>query len=292
MPGVTLLDLPDGRRLDIDVTGPDDGLPLVFHHGTPGSKVQPRNLQRAAGARGLRLVTYSRAGYGGSTRRPGRSIIDVVPDIAAVLDHLGASRCLVAGASGGGPHALATAVGLSDRVAAVCSIAGVGPHGVSDLEFLAGMGESNLAEFGFAVEGETPLRKFLEHEAEQMRDVDVPGLITAMDTLLPDVDRAALTGELGEDMLAQMNEALRTGVDGWVDDDLAFVRHWGFELADVSVPAFVWQGDVDLMVPFAHGQWLAEQVPNATPHLEPGEGHLSITVGALDRILDELVAAV
>jgi pimeloyl-ACP methyl ester carboxylesterase len=60
-------------------------------------------------------------------------------------------------------------------------------------------------------------------------------------------------------------------------------------LDEIAVPTFVWQGSEDLMVPFAHGQWLAGQIPGVTAHLLEGEGHLSITVGAIDRMFDELV---
>jgi len=141
---VTTLGLPDGRRLDIEISGPDGGLPLVFHHGTPGSVHRFGVVERAAHERGLRLVTFSRAGYGDSTRLPGRSVADVAADVAAVLDHLDAPRCLVAGWSGGGPHALATAALLPDRVAGALVIAGVAPWDADGLDFLAGMGEQNI----------------------------------------------------------------------------------------------------------------------------------------------------
>jgi pimeloyl-ACP methyl ester carboxylesterase len=287
---VTLIDRPDGRQLDVDVSGPETGVPLLFHHGTPGSIVAPRGLRREAHARGLRLVTYSRAGYGSSTRNRGRSVADVVPDAEAVLDWLGAPRCVVAGKSGGGPHALATAALLPDRVAGVCSIAGCAPWGVPDLDFLAGMGDQNIEEFELAATGEARLREWLTVEAAGIRDADVAGIVKSMHTLLPDVDRAVITDEYGEDLLASFNEALRTGVDGWVDDDLAFARPWGFDVTDLAVPAFIWQGSADLMVPFSHGQWLAAHIPGAVVHLEEGQGHLSITVGAIGAMLDELVA--
>ena len=112
-----------------------------------------------------------------------------------------------------------------------------------------------------------------------------------MATLLPPVDRAVLTDEFGEDMAASFGEALRLSVDGWLDDDLAFVLNWGFGLQEIAKPVLLWQGEDDLMVPFAHGQFLARHIPGVVPHLLPGEGHLSITVGAMDRMLDELVAA-
>ena len=94
--------LADGRRLDIRVSGPTDGAPVVFHHGTPGAATPIRALERAAHARGLRLVTTSRPGYGASTRQPGRAVVDVVADTTDVLHALGAERCLVAGWSGAG----------------------------------------------------------------------------------------------------------------------------------------------------------------------------------------------
>ena len=285
---MTTIALPDGRELDVRVSGPADGVPLLFHHGTPGSVAPVRAMARAAAARDLRLVTYSRAGYGGSTRNPGRTVVDVVPDAAAVLDHLGADRCVVAGWSGGGPHALATGARLADRVAGVLCMAGVAPWGATGLDFLAGMGEQNSAEFGVSVESEAALRTYLEAAAVELREPSPADIVRELGSLLPAVDVTALTDEFGEDMVASFAEALRTGVDGWLDDDLAFTRGWGFGLDEIVVPTFIWQGSEDLMVPFAHGRWLAAHVPGAVVHLENGEGHLSIGIGALDRMLDEL----
>jgi len=282
----------DGRLLDVAVKGPENGVPLVFHHGTPGAATAFRFLEHAAHQRGLRLVTFSRAGYGASTRAPGRQVVDVAADVQDVLDHLGATRCLVAGWSGGGPHALATAARLADRVAGVLVMAGVAPYGLPELDFLAGMGEANIAEFEAVLQGEPALRRFLEKEAAVLRDTDAAGLLTGMESLLPPVDRAVVTAEFGADLAASFTEGLRLGVDGWLDDGLSFVRPWGFSLAEIAVPAFVWQGSEDLMVPFAHGQWLAEHVPGAVAHLEQGEGHVSVVVGAIERMLDELVRVV
>lgn len=287
---MTVIALPDGRTLDVEVTGPDGGVPLVFHHGTPSAVPQLRVMQRAAHARGLRLVTFSRPGYGSSTRRPGRRVADAAEDVTAILDHLDAARCIVAGWSGGGPHALATGARLPERAAGVLVIAGVAPYDADGLDFLAGMGEQNIEEFGLARRGESALRPYLEADAEQLRDADAAGLIAGMSTVLPEADRAVLGDEYGEDLAANFAEALRTGVDGWLDDDLAFTTPWGFAPQEIAVPTFVWQGGADLMVPAAHGRWLAEHIPAATAHLEPGEGHLSLAIGALERMLDELVA--
>jgi pimeloyl-ACP methyl ester carboxylesterase len=284
------LELSDGRLLDVYVSGPQGGVPLIYHHGTPGAGVQERAFARAAHARGLRFVTTSRAGYGGSTRRPQRRVVDVVADTAEVLAWLGAPRCLVAGASGGGPHTLACAARL-DGVDGALSIASLAPYEAVGLDWMNGMGEDNVLEFGAALEGEDVLRTFLETQLEELRTVTVQGIIDSMSTLLPNVDRAVLTGEFGEDLANQIHEGLRISVDGWLDDDLAFAQPWGFELSEIKVPTMIWQGDEDLMVPFSHGQWLASQLPQAHAHLERGEGHLSVAIGAKDRMLDELVSA-
>ncbi|WP_375390345.1 alpha/beta fold hydrolase [uncultured Amnibacterium sp.] len=284
------LALPDGRSLETWISGPEDGLPFVFHHGTPGAARPSRAMERAVHAHGLRFVALSRPGYATSSRRAGRRIVDVVDDTDAVLDSIGADRCLVGGHSGGGPHALACAARL-ERATAALVIAGVAPHGPLDLDFLAGMGQDNLDEFGAALDGEMTLRAKLDAQRPGLLETTASGIVEALGSLLPPVDRAVLTDEYGQDLAASFGDALRRSTDGWLDDDLAFVSDWGFALEEIRRPVLLWQGEEDLMVPFAHGQWLAAHVPGVTAHLMPGEGHLSIAVGAVDRMLDELLAA-
>jgi len=279
--------LPDGRTLEVTVAGPSDGPPLVFHHGTPGSGLQFGAIQRAASTRGLRLVTWSRPGYGRSSRSPGRSVADVAADTSAVLDELGAQRCLVAGWSGGGPHALACAALLPDRVTGALCVAGPAPYAADGLDWMAGMGEDNSQEFGAAAEGEPVLRAFLEAVRPELEHVTADDVSQWLTSLLPPVDTGVLTGEFAEFLAASFRDAVARGIDGWLDDDLAFLQPWGFSLEDVTAPTMLWHGSEDLMVPFAHGRWLAARIPNVTSHLEQREGHLSIILGALDR-MDEL----
>ena len=285
--------LPDGRRLDLYVSGPDGGVPFISHHGTPGAYTPYGPLERPVHEHGMRFVSWSRPGYGASSRHRGRRVVDVVADTEAVLSAIGADRCIVAGRSGGGPHALACAARL-DAAAAVLVIAGVAPYEADGLEFLDGMGEDNLDEFGAAVRGEPDLRRYLDAQREQLKSVAAGDIIAAMAGLLPEVDRRVLTEELGENLAASFREGLRIGPDGWIDDDLAFVQPWGFALSEIRRPVSIWQGSLDLMVPFAHGRWLADHVPNASVHLLEGEGHLSVlhSEEATNAVLDELVAEV
>lgn len=288
------LTLADGRTLDLTVTGPGDGPVLVFHHGTPGCGTPPTALVRAATAHGLRLVTWSRPGCAGSSRQPGRDVAAVAADLVAVLDHLAVGSAYVAGWSGGGPHALACATLAPDRVRGTLVIAGVAPYDAEGLDWMAGMGEDNVAEFGAALDGEATLRAFLEGAAAELGEVTGSDIVAGMQSLLPPVDVAALSGasgaEFAEDLAASFRAALSTGVDGWLDDDLAFTGPWGFEARTAPGPVHLWQGSDDLMVPFAHGEWLAGHLPRATAHLLEGEGHVSLASGRLDEMLEVLLS--
>ncbi|MGH2658377.1 MAG: alpha/beta hydrolase [Actinomycetota bacterium] len=282
---------PGGRSLDAAVAGPEDGTPLVFHHGTPGAVALFEPFIEDAATRGFRFITYSRPGYGGSTRHRGRSVADCATDVSALVDHLGAPRFCTIGWSGGGPHALACAALLPDRVIAAATIAGVAPYPAEGLDWMAGMGEENVEEFGAALAGPEALGSYLEGEARALADLRGDEIIEALGDLVSDVDKAALTGALGEFLAGNFHEALGEGMWGWFDDDLAFVRDWEFRLSSIQVPATIWQGAHDRMVPFAHGQWLAASVPSVRARLEPDHGHLSLAVGSFGRILDVLITS-
>jgi pimeloyl-ACP methyl ester carboxylesterase len=208
--------------------------------------------------------------------------------LAELLDHLEVAEFTSVGWSGGGPHALAAAALLAGRCRAATVIAGVGPYGVEGLDFLDGMGEDNIHEFGAALAGEAQLRQFLHTAAEGLRATTGSDIIEALASLLPASDRAVLTGEAADEMAAEMHEAISQGIEGWVDDDLAFTRSWGFDLGTITTPVALWQGSDDLMVPLAHGRWLAQAVSGACARELPGEGHLSLVSGRMGELFDEL----
>jgi pimeloyl-ACP methyl ester carboxylesterase len=290
-PASFALALSDGRALEVAVSGPDGAIPLVIHHGTPGERSQYPLFAEAAAGQGLRYVSYSWPGYGGSSRRPGRAVADCAADTAAILAHLGADRCYTLGASGGGPHALACAALLADRVLACATVAGVGPFGAEGLDFLEGMGRENHEEFGAALAGPAELQAYLKQEAQGFVGVTGEQVAAAFGDLVSAVDVAALTGDFAAYVAASFRQALTNGIWGWFDDDLAFTRPWGFDLESIGVPVAVWQGGQDRMVPFAHGRWLAAHLPTAGARLLPEEGHLSIAVDKFDEVIGELIAS-
>ena len=282
------LALPDGRRLEGWASESTSPAAVLMHVGTPGAGVPWAPWVAAATERGLRYVTYSRPGYAGSSRQPGRAVGDCAGDVAAIADELRLDSLRVVGWSGGGPHALACAALLPGLVVSAATIAGVAPWPADGLDWLEGMADENLGEFGAALEGPAALEPLIREAAASL-DPTAETIAAALGGLVTPVDRRALDGPLAEHLASLMAAALSTGIWGWHDDDLAFTQDWGFSIDDVMAPVTVWQGRQDAMVPFAHGEWLGRRVPNARSMLLVDEGHLSLVL-RFDEIVEDIVS--
>ncbi|WCB95619.1 hypothetical protein DSM104299_04368 [Baekduia alba] len=282
---------PDGRTLLVHEAGDPAGRAVVVHHGSPsGGLVSDVSHARAA-ERGLRLIAFDRAGYGGSDRHRGRVVADVADDVVTILDALGVERFATWGSSGGGPHALACAARLGDRCVAAMGISCVAPFDAEGLDWLAGMGSENIAEFRAAIEGEEPLVAYLGDGPDALAHARVADVVPAMRTVLSPVDASVLTDALAEDWVRVLHHSLAAGAGGWIDDDLAFVSGWGFDVRAPrrgDVPVEIWHGRHDLMVPPAHGEWLAAHVPGARLTFFEEEGHVSLFERHMPRIYDAI----
>jgi pimeloyl-ACP methyl ester carboxylesterase len=275
---------PDGRTLTVREGGDPDGLPLLFVPGTPGSSLLYEPQVRDAEERGIRLFSYDRPGYGGSTRLEGRDVASCVRDIAAVCDALDVEQFCVAGISGGGPHALAAAALLPQRVVAAAALASVAPYDAEGLDWFAGMGEQNVEEMGAVLAGEEAHRASIEREREQLLSITPDELVDSWQTLLGPADRAVATGEFAGFLLAHLRAGVEESGDGWFDDDVAFMHPWGFDVATIRVPVLVWQGKQDRFVPFGHGVWLAEHIPSVDARLTEEDGHLTLAQRRIPEI--------
>ena len=285
-----VLTTPAGRPLELLTAGPPDGLPLLFHNGTPGGLLAFPPMTAAAAERGLRTVMYARPGYGQSAAQPGRRVADTVADAASVLDDLGADQFVTVGWSGGGPHALACAALLPGRCLAAASLAGVAPAQAAGLDWLAGMGPENIEEFGAAGQGDAALTAYLTPAADGLRQVTGEQVADELGGLVSAADRAVVTAEFAAYLAASFRAALSTGIAGWRDDDFAFVADWGFPVQQAAqVPVAVWQGTEDRMVPPSHGAWLAGHIPGARAHLLTGEGHLTLAARSFGAVLDDVL---
>ena len=266
--------LKDGRELEILDNGINSDQAIIFHHGTPGHATAWLSWLDEAAAAGVRALSYSRAGYGTSDRNPGRSVISINSDIAQVLDGKGINKFVAIGWSGGGPHALANT--FEPRNVGAISLAGVGAFGVDDLNFLEGMGPENHDEFGAALKGESVITQWMNDNAVAMKNVSGNDIREAFGGLIGDADKEVLEGATADAMAATMRSGLAVSFDGWIDDDLVFIKHWGFGLAAITKPVILWQGDQDLMVPHAHSYWLEKHIPTAKLTFIPGHGHISL----------------
>lgn len=275
---------PDGRALMFAEWGDLDGSPMIHLHGTPGCRLSRWPDQELVRSTGAHVVIYDRPGYGGSDRHRGRRVADCVGDIVAIADAVGFDRFAVMGGSGGGPHALAAAALLADRVTRVLCIVGVAPYEAFGATWTDGMDPENVKEFGWAVAGEEKLAAELTREDAAMREravIDPANVFGAFD--LPDSDRAVLErSDWSEVTREEVVEETRNGVWGWVDDDLAFLQPWGFDLATIRVPTAIWYGLDDVMTPPAHGRWLASHVPAALVRSLTG-GHLGSDKSTVER---------
>ncbi|WP_026923808.1 alpha/beta fold hydrolase [Glycomyces arizonensis] len=253
--------LPDGGRLHVYDTG-GDGFPVVWHHGTPNIGAPPEPLFTAADRLGLRWVSYDRPGYGGSTARPGRDIASAAAYTARLADRFGLERFAAVGHSGGGPHALAVAALLGDRVTAAVDIAGLAPRDAGGLDWFAGMYSGGVASLEAAIGG-----REAKEEYESRAEYD-PAMFT-------EADHAALEGEWSwVGRIAGLGTA--TGLDGLVDDDLAYVAPWGFDPTEAAVPLLLLHGERDRVVPASHSRRLAGHCPTAELRLYPEDGHVSV----------------
>jgi pimeloyl-ACP methyl ester carboxylesterase len=288
---VTELDitLQDSRTLHVYDEGDPDGVTVLVHHGTPSSgRLYPAAVDDAR-ARGIRLIGYDRPGYGGSSAEPGRSVGDAAADVAWLLDALEVGRFASSGHSGGGPHSLACAALLPERCVAAAALASPGPYGAEGLDWLEGMGELNVEEFGLALAGAEALEPAIKRNQAEIFSAGPDELRQALLTVLSPVDQAAFTPEVGEFMYSVIAEGAAERIEGWRDDDLAFAKPWGFEPADIRVPVLLLQGVHDLMVPPGHGRWLAARIPGVEAEVSDADGHITLAVGRIPDVHEWLL---
>ncbi len=274
----------DGRTLHVFVAGAPDGIPILIHHGTPGSGLLYGPWIEEAEVRGLRLISYDRPGYGASAPQRDRTIASCAEDVRAIATTLGVSRIGVWGVSGGGPHALACAALLPELVAGAASLGSPAPYSAPGLDFLDGMGEDNLMEFGAALEGRTRLEKFIDGAVGEILTSNPGELAEMWKSLLSRVDAEAVTEEFAKFLFSSMRAGVEPQSAGWIDDDIAFISPWGFEPSDIGVPVMVLHGEQDQFVPFSHGRWLAGSIPGAEPRLSADDGHLSLYVHRIAEV--------
>jgi pimeloyl-ACP methyl ester carboxylesterase len=264
--------LRDGRSLAFAEWGDPDGRPLLFLHGRPGSRLLCPNEQATKDA-GVRLITVDRPGYGRSDPRPGRTLLDWAGDIEELADRLDLSEFPVIGWSTGGPHALACAIGIPERVTKVGLAASPGPH-----DRVPGAWDELPKEVRILIERVRTAEPRAMEGVEQRAKWYVDNPDAMLDPIDPDVydpDNDLLARpEIREPMRVCMREGARQGSAGFVGDWIAELPGWGFSPADIQHETYVWWGEGDVLVSRRHAEYLASTIPRAELVTYPGEGHL------------------
>ena len=276
-----------GRELEVLDNGVESSKAIVFHHGTPASAALWSQWFAYAADLGIRAISYSRAGYATSDRDFGRSIVSVNKDIAEVLEAKAIEKFVAIGWSGGGPHALANTL-LASNVGAI-TLAGVGAFGVEDLDFLEGMAQENHDEFGASLQGEEVIQQWFIDNASAFKSVGGAEIREAFGGIISDADKKSMEGSFADVLAAAIRSGIAVSFDGWVDDDVAFTKPWGFELSAITKPVKIWQGDQDFMVPHAHSRWLAKHIPTAELTFIPGQGHVTLLVDYTEQVFAQAI---
>jgi pimeloyl-ACP methyl ester carboxylesterase len=284
-----LIELSDGRSVGYAECGDPRGVPLVYLHGAPGSRLEagPESLFAAElGAAGVRLIGMERAGYGISAARAGRQMYEQAADVEGFADRLGIERFAVVGWSAGGPVALATAARLGDRVSAVGAIASLAPIDKGGLD---GVGERAFLEQ--AIRDPAVLRREMKELAAAMRNDPATTSLSLLGPILCDADvEFTLRPEVNPFMMANLVESARGDYEGYTDDCVAQVTDWGFDLAELSTPVRLAHGTDDRIVPTGHSRYLAKALPNASLTDYEGDGHISVLAHLID-LSRQLIAA-
>jgi pimeloyl-ACP methyl ester carboxylesterase len=276
--------LKSGQVLEISEGGDLNGLPVFTFHGTPGSRsLYPPHVENAEN-NGIHLIGFNRPGYGGSTRILGRDVLNGAHYASYIADNLGIEKFAVWGHSGGGKYALACAAALPGRVVAGSCMSTFAPFGAEGLDYFEGMGEANKEDIKLLLKDR---KAWEEKSLEDVKTMAAPMSNEQNEMMIsqfPEIDKKALTPELGNYLGQSIMEGLEKGPYGPIDDNLADVAYWGFDLGSIRVPTQIWHGKHDGFSPFIHGQWLAEHVPHTEAHLEENAGHLSIFVDKIPEV--------
>jgi pimeloyl-ACP methyl ester carboxylesterase len=278
-----------GLTLRAREAGDPAGRPVLHFHGTPGCRLELAWGDEAAAA-GVRLVTFDRPGYGGSTPAP-FGLTSLALLALAVADELGLDRFATSGLSGGGPFALAVAALAPDRVSAVGVLSGAGPfqHVPGALEGLSDIDKEAVALL--ADDRDAAAARFASGFPTLEDFPDVDALLARFGPALSDRDKEIVSDSLGGPaFLADVREALRQGRLGGGWDNVAWVGPWDIDLDAVQSPVLLRYGAEDRMAPPAHAQWLDEHLATATLVMRPGEGHFGV-FDHLDEDLRALLAA-
>ena len=280
------VELRDGRRIAMAEFGTAAGIPVLYFHGFPASRLEGQLVHRAAVRQRVRLVALDRPGFGCSDFRL-RALADWPADVIEVADALGLKRFAILGLSGGAPFTLACAANLAARVSAIAIISGLGMTSVAEdfarLEVFARM-SFRLARSAPALSRTVnrALAAVLRWRPNLLNTLLAAGMSAADRVVLADP-------EVDATLAASLREALRAGSKGASHELALLAQPWGFDVAAVRVPCYLWHGEQDCTVPVEMARRLAELIPGCRATFLRDEGHFSLPLRHADAVLKTLL---
>jgi pimeloyl-ACP methyl ester carboxylesterase len=269
-----MITLSDGRRLGYAEYGDPKGWPLMFFHGTPGSRVMARFAGPKARELGLRLIAPDRPGFGLSDFQPQRRLPDWAKDVEELADALNLEQFTVVGVSGGGPYVAVCAWKLGKRLISAGIVSGLAPEGRVRQEL--SRGHRLTAKIMRQTRLINPLLRLLSWSARRRPEIiiQVMGLVSFRE------DRRILAKpEVQSTQIDSVVEAFRGGPQGTAFELGLFSRPWGFEVEEINLPVYLWHGEADGIVPVSLGCFLADRIPGCQAKFIPKAGHLWIFEG-------------
>ncbi len=277
------VDLEDGRRLAWTEYGTPGGRPVLFFHGGNDSRLAGRMLDQAARNGDVRLVCVDRPGFGGSTYQAGRRFTDWPSDVVALADDLGLGGFAVLGHSGGGPHALACAAAARERVTAAATVSSVAPPAASNSGLHPAFRMVNLLMLSRRLY--TPMAR---SQLKQMRN-STDRWLGMWGRMQPaDGELFERRPEIRDEIVEEMDEGARPGIDGIVLEASLYHRDWGFDLGSITAATRVWHGGRDRQAALAWAEYLAGSIPGATMTVAVRSGHFSTLIDHATDILEGL----
>jgi pimeloyl-ACP methyl ester carboxylesterase len=282
------MELPDGRLLAWTEYGAPEGIPTLYCHGFPGSRLEAGIFDTAAKSLNLRLIAPDRNGLGESSLHPDRQLLDWATDMQALADHLEIERFFLLGVSGGGPYALACAHQLAPRLLGVSLVCPLGPLDqpglLNAMRWPAQINFRSISAIPFLMDltYRFSVIPFAQHWPQW--------IFQMMLGLVPQPDATVLRRpQIRSAITASLHEAIRQGADGLLQEMKLYTLPWGFDLAEITQPVQLWHGTADDTVPILHGRTLAERLPDCETHFVEGEGHFSLPFEHMEMILQRLI---
>jgi pimeloyl-ACP methyl ester carboxylesterase len=232
----------DRHALTYDDVGDQAGRAVLYFHGGGDSRHTRHPDDGIAESLGIRLIAVDRSG----PAVPGRTLVTWARDVEALVDGLGLERFSVVGWSAGGPHALAVAAVLPERVARVVLVGSMPlPDHTRPL----------ARDVRLSLRAATLAPRFLARRLEAWGRKPTPP------TGHPDTDAAYQRGR---------TESFRAGGMWLVNELAALGRPWGFDPAEVTAPVTLWWGKSDVVCPPSIGRDYEARLPAATLKLVDG----------------------